>query len=91
MELPRNWQGATPIDDFMSMEMQLIMFDRVRDLLVLNALPPTPPIYELLWRYLTVNHHELAYAVDLAMTTHTLDPAKATALHQAHCRDKADK
>lgn len=88
MELPRNWQGATPVDDLMSLEMQLLMFDRIRDLLILNALPPTPPIYDLLWRYLTVNHHELAYAVDLAMTTHSFDAAKAIKLHDTHCASK---
>lgn len=61
------------------------MFDRVRALMVSNRLPATPPIYELLWRYLTDDNHALAHAVDLAIVTQTLDAARATALHGAHC------
>ncbi len=89
MELPSNWQGATPVSDILSVEFQLLMFDRVRTLLVSNALPPTPPIYELLWRYLTVNDHALAYAVDLAISRRALDATKATALHRKHCTTSA--
>lgn len=90
MDLPRNWEGASPINETLSIELQLVMFDRVRAFLVLHHLPASPTVYDLLWRYLTVNHHALAYDVDVAMATFSFDAAKAAALHKRHCGMIAD-
>ncbi|GEM_PF-1862679 len=88
MDLPRNWRGATPAAADLAVELEAVMFDRVRALMVSNRLPATPPIYELLWRYLTEDDHALAHAVDLAIITQTLDAQRATTLHRTHCKEE---
>ena len=85
MDQPREWHGATPADDDIAGELELLVFDRIRALLVQTALPSTPPIYDLLWRYLDDGNHALSRAVDLALMTRTLNLRLAMALHQTHC------
>ncbi len=42
-------------------------FDQIRALMLQNALPPEPPVYELLWRYVRDEDHELSLAIDRAI------------------------
>ncbi len=64
---------------------RLQKFDQIRAMLVTTALPPTPVIYDMFWRYLDDRNHALSRAVDLALMTGSLDQRLATALHRTHC------
>ena len=60
-------------------------FDQIRTLLLATALPPQPDVYDLLWRYVRDENHDLSLAVDTAITLGGLDLAAIAALRQAHC------
>lgn len=47
----------------------LAWFDQIRALVLAHDLPPEPPIYDLLWRYVRDEHHDLSLAVDRAIAT----------------------
>ena len=64
---------------------ELVRFDRIRDLLIATNLPATPPVYELLWRYVVDDNHDLSRAVDFAIATRALDLRMAMTLHGVHC------
>jgi diguanylate cyclase len=65
----------------------LAHYDQIRGLLVLTALPPMPDVYDLLWRYVRDENHELSLAVDTAITLGNFDLAQVAALRRAHCGD----
>ncbi len=64
---------------------EMAWFDQVRAQLARTGLPPLPPIYEILWRYVHDDCHELSYALEAAMAHGRLDSAAALALHAAYC------
>lgn len=47
----------------------LAWFDQIRNLVVAHDLPPEPTVYDLLWRYVRDENHELSLAVDRAIAT----------------------
>jgi diguanylate cyclase len=47
----------------------LAWFDQIRNLVVTHDLPPEPAVYDLLWRYVRDEHHDLSLAVDRAIAT----------------------
>ncbi len=47
----------------------LTWFDQIRTLVVNHALPPEPQVYDLLWRYVRDENHDLSLAVDRAIAT----------------------
>jgi diguanylate cyclase len=63
----------------------LLWFDRIRELLVSTGLAPLPEVYDLLWRYVHDDSHELSLAVDTAIACDSFDLAAVTALRRAHC------
>ncbi len=74
-------QGAPPLSG------PLALYDQIRGLLVLTALPPVPDVYDLLWRYVRDEDHDLSLAVDTAITLGEFDLAQVAALRRAHCGD----
>ncbi len=60
-------------------------FDQIRALVLATGLPPQPDVYDLLWRYVRDENHDLSLAVDTAITHGALDLAAITALRRAHC------
>jgi diguanylate cyclase len=60
-------------------------FDQIRPLLLATSLPPQPDVFDLLWRYVRDENHDLSLAVDTAITHGALDLAAVTALRRAHC------
>ncbi|MBC7519524.1 MAG: GGDEF domain-containing protein [Sandarakinorhabdus sp.] len=63
----------------------LAWFDQIRGVLISTQLPPQPDVYDLLWRYVRDDNHDLSLAVDTAMTLGELDLAAVAALRRAHC------
>ncbi len=51
----------------------LAWFDQIRGLAMAHDLPPEPPVYDLLWRYVRDENHDLSLAVDRAIATETLN------------------
>ncbi|WP_310498853.1 GGDEF domain-containing protein [Sandarakinorhabdus sp.] len=62
----------------------MVWFDQIRNLLVRALLPPEPPVYELLWRYVRDEDHELSLAVDRAMAENALTPETIAALRHKY-------
>lgn len=62
----------------------LAWFDRVRAMLVQTGLPPEPAVYELLWRYVRDEDHELSLAIDKAISAGELTLAAALSLRETH-------
>ncbi len=62
----------------------LSWFDRVRALLVRTGLPPEPAVYDILWRYVRDEDHELSLAVDRAMAGDGLTISVVMALRETH-------
>lgn len=62
-------------------------FDQVRALLVLTRLPPLPDVYDLFWRYVRDEDHDLALAVDTAIALGALDLAGVAAIRRAHLHE----
>jgi len=60
-------------------------FDQIRELLLVTGLAPLPEVYDLLWRYVHDDSHDLSLAVDTAIACGSLDLAAVTALRRAHC------
>ncbi len=65
----------------------LTHFDQIRALLVITGLPPLPDIYDVLWRYVRDEDHDLSLAIDKAITLGELDIARIADLRRAHCGD----
>ena len=63
----------------------LAWFDQIRALLVTTRLPPQPDVYDLLWRYVRDEDHDLSLAIDTAITLGQLDLACVAALRRSHC------
>ncbi len=62
-------------------------FDAIRPLLLIAALPPLPDVYDLLWRYVRDEDHDLSLAVDKALAAGELTIARVAELRRAHCGD----
>jgi len=45
----------------------LTWFDQIRGLIVAHCLPPEPPVYDLLWRYVRDESHDLSLAIERAI------------------------
>ncbi len=67
----------------------LAYFDQIRAVLAATALPPEPPVYDLLWRYVRDEDHALSLGIDAALASGRLDMAAIAALRRAHCGDVA--
>ena len=65
----------------------LAWFDQIRGLMLSIRLPPVPDVYDLFWRYVRDEDHELSLAIDTAVTLGQLDLAAVAALRRAHCGD----
>jgi diguanylate cyclase len=63
----------------------LAWFDQIRALLVRTALPAQPEVYDLFWRYVRDDDHDLSLAVDTALAHGDLDLAAVAGLRRAHC------
>ena len=64
---------------------RLALFDQVRALLVATALPPQPDVYDLFWRYVSDESHQLSRAVDEALASGRFDLGVITMLRRAYC------
>jgi diguanylate cyclase len=51
----------------------LAWFDQIRALIVAHDLPPEPPVYDLFWRYVRDENHDLSLAVDRAIAENSLN------------------
>lgn len=60
----------------------LAWFDQIRALLVQTGLPPEPPVYDLLWRYVRDEDHELSLAIDKALAGDGLTLAVVASLRE---------
>ena len=58
-------------------------------LLLGHGLPPLPDVYDLLWRYVRDEDHDLSLAVDRAIAEGGFDLAAIGELRRAHCGDMA--
>ena len=63
----------------------LAWFDQIRALLLKTQLPPQPEVYDLFWRYVRDEDHDLSLAVDTALTLGGLDLAAIALLRRTHC------
>ena len=68
---------------------RLLLFDRVRDLLVATGLPPDTAVFDLLLRHVEGDDPVLSLAIDAALAAGSLDMAAVTALRRAHCGEIA--
>jgi diguanylate cyclase len=59
-------------------------FDQVRALLVRTGLPPEPAVYDVLWRYVRDDDHDLSLAIDKAMAGDGLTISVVMALRETH-------
>jgi diguanylate cyclase len=66
--------GGAPLDHF----------DQVRALLVRTALPPEPVVYDVLWRYVRDEDHDLSLAIDKALATDGLTVGGLVTLREKH-------
>ena len=62
-------------------------FAQIGTLLLAHRLPPLPDVFDLLWRYVRDEDHDLSLAVDRAITERAFDLASVTELRRAHCGD----
>lgn len=60
-------------------------FSQIGTMLISHRLPPVPDVYDLLWRYVRDENHDLSLAVDRAITVGSFDLAAIGALRRAHC------
>jgi len=58
--------------------------DKVRALLVRTGLPAEPPVYDVLWRYVRDDDHELSLAIDKAMAGDGLTIGLLMTLRETH-------
>lgn len=70
-------------------ELALAWYDQIRGLLVATGLPPQPDVYDLLWRYVRDENHDLSLAIDQALAGDGIDLAAVAVLRRAHCGDVA--
>ena len=62
-------------------------FSQIGTLLLAHDLPPVPDVYDLLWRYVRDESHDLSLAVDRAITLKQFDLAAIGDLRRDHCGD----
>ncbi|GGE16365.1 hypothetical protein GCM10011529_23450 [Polymorphobacter glacialis] len=65
----------------------LAFFDQIRALVVRTRLPPNTDVYDLFWRYVRDEDHDLSLAIDTAIAHDQLDLAAVAALRRCHCQD----
>ncbi|WP_439534136.1 diguanylate cyclase [Polymorphobacter sp.] len=51
----------------------LAWFDQIRSFLIAQDLPPEPPVYDVLWRYVRDENHDLSLAIDRVIADRQLD------------------
>jgi diguanylate cyclase len=66
-------------------------FAQIGALLLDHQLPPLPDVYDLLWRYVRDESHDLSLAVDRAIAAGGLDLGTIGDLRRAHCGDLGAK
>ena len=76
-------RGATPDPGPMR------YFTEIGTLLLAHQLPPLPDVYDLLWRYVRDEDHDLSLAVDRARAAGPFDLSVVSALRRTHCGDMA--
>ncbi|OYQ26067.1 hypothetical protein CHU93_12830 [Sandarakinorhabdus cyanobacteriorum] len=59
-------------------------FDKVRAMLVRTGLPPEPPVYDVLWRYVRDDDHDLSLAIDKAIAGDGLTISTLMTLRETH-------
>lgn len=59
-------------------------FDQIRALLLSTGLPPEPAVYDVLWRYVRDDDHELSLAIDRAIMHGDLTLAALMSLRETH-------
>lgn len=59
-------------------------FDQIRALLVSTGLPPEPAVYDVLWRYVRDDDHELSLAIDRAIMHGDLSISTLMQLRETH-------
>lgn len=62
----------------------LARFEQVRALVTAFDLPAEPPVYDLLWRYVRDEHHELSLAVDRAIAENNFNLPALMAIRFKH-------
>lgn len=62
-------------------------FSDIGTLLLAHRLPPVPDVYDLLWRYVRDEDHDLSLAIDRAIADGGFDLAAIGELRRAHCGD----
>ena len=62
-------------------------FSQIGTLLIAHDLPPVPDVYDLLWRYVRDDDHDLSLAVDRTISLGQFDLAAIGELRRAHCGD----
>lgn len=62
----------------------LAWFDQIRPLLQATGLPAEPTVYDVLWRYVRDEDHDLSLAIERAMADGALTMAALMALREAH-------
>lgn len=59
-------------------------FDQIRSLLLSTGLPPEPQVYDVLWRYVRDDDHELSLAIDRAILHGDLTLGALMTLRETH-------
>lgn len=67
-----------------TMTAALAWFDQIRAMLVAYSLPPEPAVYDLLWRYVRDENHDLSLAVDRAIAAEGFDLPAILGLRTKH-------
>ena len=67
-----------------AMTAAIAWFDQIRAMLISHALPPEPPVYDLLWRYVRDENHDLSLAVDRAIAAEEFGLATIQDLRVKH-------
>ena len=62
----------------------MVWFDQIRALLVSTGLPPEPAVYDVLWRYVRDDDHELSLAIDRAIMHGDLSISTLMQLRETH-------
>ena len=60
-------------------------FSAIGALLLAHRLPPMPDVYDLLWRYVRDENHDLSLATDRAIAEGQFDLSAVSRLRRAHC------
>jgi diguanylate cyclase len=84
--------AAVPVPadvDFPTGANALAWYDQIRRILISAALPPEPHVYDLLWRYVRDDDHQLSLAIDRALADNRLDLATIAALRAEHLGELA--